>query len=98
MLTMTFRSKLWLYPSPGGWHFITLPKARAREIKSSIHDARRGWGALPVKAKIGTTTWATSIFPDRKSASYLLPVKAAVRKRENIEDGDTVIMELEVKV
>lgn len=98
MFTLKARSRLRLYPTPGGWHFITLPLRHAREIKMSLRGARRGWGSLPVKAAIGATTWSTSIFPDRKSDSYLLPVKASVRKKEKLEDGDTVVFTLDVVI
>ncbi|MGH2567933.1 MAG: DUF1905 domain-containing protein [Bacteroidota bacterium] len=98
MLTLKCRSRLWLYPGPGGWHFITLPTKLARLIKISQHGVRRGWGSLRVKATIGRTTWKTSIFPDRKSNSYILPVKADVRKKESIEEGDPVLLILEVMV
>jgi hypothetical protein len=98
MLTVKCRSKLWLYQGPGGWHFITLPAAAARQIKSFQHGERKGWGAVQVHATIGETTWKTSIFPDRKSKSYLLPVKADVRKREDIGDKDLVSLILEVMI
>ncbi len=98
MLTFTVRAKLWLYNAPGGWHFITLPPKPAREIKGALTGIRRGWGSLAVEATIGKTVWKTSIFPDRKSASYLLPVKSDVRKKENIHDGDTVVLTLKVMI
>lgn len=98
MLTLKVRSKLWLYPGVGGWHFITLPLKQAKVIKASRHGTRRGWGSLPVKATIGKTIWNTSLFPDSKSQSYVLPVKASVRKSEQIEEGDTVSLILEVMV
>ena len=97
MLTLKARSRVWLYPGRGGWHFITLPKKHARMIKAS-HGIRRGWGSLPVKVTIGKTTWKTSIFPEHMSSSYVLPVKADVRKKENIEAGDSVLLTLEVMV
>jgi hypothetical protein len=59
---------------------------------------RRGWGSLRVRATIGKTTWKTSIFPDEKSKSYVLPVKAEVRKKENIKDGEPVVLTLEIMV
>ena len=37
-----------------------------------------GWGVIPVTARIGTTTWTTSLFP--KDGSYLVPLKDAIRK------------------
>lgn len=106
MLTVKFRSKLWLYPGPGGWparpqsgwHFITLPVTHAKTIKSLLLGTRRAWGSLPVKATIGKSSWKTSVFPDKKSNSYVLPVKADVRKKENLEDGDTISVTLQVSV
>jgi hypothetical protein len=96
--TVKFRSSLWRYAGPGGWHFITLPKGRAQEIRSSTRGIRRGWGSLPVQATIGRTRWRSSIFPDRESNSYLLPVKAEVRRKEQIEDGYRVAVMLEVLI
>jgi hypothetical protein len=98
MLKLTLRSKLWLYPGLGGWHFVTLPRNRAKEIKMHVGGIRRGWGSLPVTVTIGRTTWKTSIFPDSKSGSYVLPVKADVREKENLEAGDTVALKLEVMI
>jgi hypothetical protein len=96
MHKMKIRSRLWPYPGPGGWHFITLPTKQAKEIKASLRGMRRGWGSLPVKAIVGKTTWKTSIFPDRRSSSYVLPIKADVRKKEHIGEGDTVLLTLDV--
>jgi len=84
------RAKLWLYPGKGGWHFITLPKKEAAAIRFLMQDRRNAWGAVHVTAIIGKTTWKTSLFPDKKSGSYLLPIKADIRKRENIALDDIV--------
>jgi hypothetical protein len=43
---------------------------------------------IPVSARIGRTTWTTSLFP--KDGGYLLPVKAVVRRAERIDLGDEV--------
>ncbi|HEY4473963.1 MAG TPA: DUF1905 domain-containing protein [Candidatus Paceibacterota bacterium] len=42
------------------------------------------------KQRAATTVWNTSIFPDKKSGSYLLPLKAKIRKAENIADHASV--------
>jgi hypothetical protein len=98
LLAYELRGKLWLYGSTGGgWHFITLPKRQAAEIRQIMSDARRGWGSLRVKATIGGTTWATSIFPEKRSGSYLLPVKADVRRAEGVAEGDTVRFRIELE-
>ena len=43
---------------------------------------------------VGATTWATSRFPDTKAASYVLPVKKAVRLAEALDDGSSVVVRL----
>lgn len=73
-----------------GWHFVTIPQDISEDIKNSFGDMKRGWGSLPVMVNIGTTNWKTSIFPDKKSGSYLLPVKSDVREKEKITSGDAV--------
>lgn len=55
-------------------------------------------GSLPVIATIGSTSWKTSIFPDKKSSGYLLPVKAEVRKKEGIAADDKITLLLEIRV
>jgi hypothetical protein len=92
------RAKLWRYPGDKvSWHFITLPKRVADEIR--VVDAgpvRRGFGSLRVQATIGGSTWSTSIFPSSRDQSYVLPVKAAVRKAEGLKVGGMVALQLQV--
>jgi hypothetical protein len=47
-----------------------------------------------VTARIGNTTWTTSLFP--KNDAYLVPLRASVREAEDIELGDRVDVVLEV--
>lgn len=91
------KAKLWLYPGESGnWHFLTIPKDLGKEIKETHGKHARGFGSLPVEVTVGTTVWSTSIFPDKSSGSYLLPVKAAVRKKEDIEVGEEVVFSIEI--
>ena len=94
----TFRAKVWLYPGMAAWHFITVPKKQSHAVKKTFHGMARGFGSLPVSVTIGATAWKTSIFPDTKVGSYLLPIKADVRKREKIAAGQTVPVTLSVRV
>jgi hypothetical protein len=88
--TYKIQSKVWPYPGMAGWHFLTVPKKESEAIKK-VHGAHaRGWGSLPVTAVIGKTSWKTSIFPDRQSGTYLLPLKVAVRRSEGVDAGDSV--------
>jgi hypothetical protein len=81
----------------GAWRFLGVPKEVAEKIKAGEKGkVRRGWGAMKVKAKIGKTEWSTSIFPDSRSGTYLLPLKKEIRKREGILDGDEVSISLQI--
>ncbi len=85
-----FEAKVWVYPGKAAWYFVTLPTEMATAINYFFSMEKRGWGSLPVEATIGSTTWKTSIFPDKKSNSYLLPLKAEVRKKEQMKDGSLI--------
>lgn len=91
------QTRVWLYPGKAGWYFVTIPKDISDDVDSQFGDLKRGWGSLRVTATIGETSWDTSIFPDKKTGEYLLPVKAAVRKKENIGMDDKVTLFIEIK-
>ena len=91
------KAKVWLYTGgAASWHFVSLPKNKSEDIQERFGSARRGWGSIPVIVTIGETTWKTSIFPDKKTGTYFLPLKAEVRKKTNIAEGDTVNFTIEI--
>lgn len=96
--TYTMKSKVFVYPGMNAWRFLGLPKKQAQEIKEQFGSHAKGWGSLPVLVTVGNTTWNTSIFPDKKSGSYLLPLKAGVRKAENIFDDSTVVFNVSLRL
>jgi hypothetical protein len=92
--TYSFTADVWLYQGKAAWHFVTLPPKLAGEIRFMAGSTRKGFGSVPVTAGIGTSSWKTSIFPDSKSASYLLPLKASIRQKEQIDTGQSVRVSL----
>jgi hypothetical protein len=90
MATFEFESTLWRWQGEASWHFVTLPNDVADEIEERSAPARRGFGSVRVEITVGSTTWATSVFPDTQRASYVLPVKRAVRDAESLAEGSTV--------
>lgn len=96
--TIAFRAELWMWSGKGAWFFLTLPKEEAERVRFFTGGKRRGFGSLRVKARIGKTEWRTSIFPDRKTGSYLLPVKAEVREAERLAAGSAVAATLDLDV
>ena len=94
-----FSAKVWIYPGmKGAWHFLSVPKKESAQIKKIFGALAGGWGSLPVDATIGKTNWKTSIFPDKKSATYILPLKSEVRKKEKIAEGDTAPCIIKIRV
>jgi hypothetical protein len=91
------QSKVLLYPGMAGWHFVSVPKKQSEEIKKTFGTPKRGWGSIPVIVTIGKTTWKTSIFPDKQSGGYLLPLKADVRKKEQIFSEDSISFSLNIQ-
>lgn len=89
-------TKIWLYPGKGGWHFATIDKETSADISKHFHFIKQGWGSLKVSATIGNTVWKTSIFPDRKTSTYVLPIKGDVRKKERIANNDTVTIQFQI--
>lgn len=94
--TYALRGKLWVHPGAAGWHFVTVPKRQGQEIRR-FFGGDRAWGSVPVTVTIGGATWRTSLFPDGKTGSYLLPVKAAVRRAEGLAAGSTAAYTLRIE-
>lgn len=90
-----FQGELWLYDGPDPWHFVTVPAEISEAIHGHAGGPRSGFGSIRVVATIGSTTWRTSVFPDKRLAALLLPVRSSVRVAEAIEAGDVVPVHLE---
>lgn len=89
----------WTGGTNGTWHFLTIDGAAGEALSGTalmrrLEGMSRGFGSLKVRAAIGDSTFATSVFPSR-SEGWLLPVKAAVRKAEDLAEGDAVTVVLE---
>ncbi len=81
-----FTATPWLYE----WLFVAMPEAMAREIRDNLKCLEEGWGRMKVTAKVGESKWRTAIWFDTKSNTYLLPIKAEIRKKEKVEAGKEI--------
>jgi len=101
-LSFSFAGECWLWQAEkAAWHFVTMPKKMSEEISffnENISVKKRGWGSVRVKATIGETTWETSLFPQAKEGTFILPIKADVRKKEKIVVGSEVHVSLVVNL
>ncbi len=101
MEQLTHSGLLWRWSGGGSasWHFITIGGEAGEALSATalmrrMEGMARGWGSLKVSARIGDSSFATSVFPS-KEQGWLLPVKAAVRKAEGLVEGDRVELVLE---
>ncbi len=76
-------------PRREDWYFAALP-TEISELIREVPRAPRGFGSVRVEARVGTTTWRTSIFPDAERGTYVLPLKRAVRDAEGIAGDGTI--------
>lgn len=94
-MTLDFTAALWESRSEAAWVFVSLPGEDAEEIRERI-PRRAGFGSVRVEATIGATIWTTSLFPDKASGTFLLPVKKRVREAEGVIVGDQVAVSLQI--
>jgi hypothetical protein len=90
------RTKVWLWSGNAAWHFVTIPKTIASGIKALSEGMRSPTGSVRVAVTIKGVSWKTSLFPT-KERTYLLPIKAEVRKKANIGAGDMVTVNIELE-
>ena len=95
-MIIEFNGKILFWKGPAPWFFVTVPAEQSRDLKAISGIVTYGWGVIPVHVRIGKTEWTTSLFP--KDDLYLVPIKASVRKAENLEKGDSVTARLEVRL
>ena len=82
--------------SGGNWYFVTLPAEAATEIRFDAAGLRGGFGSIKVEVGLGDSRWRTSLFPDKQSDSFLLPLQKSIRDAEGLGEGSTAQISLEV--
>lgn len=84
----------WRGPAP--YHYAVVPPDVADVIHELAPVLTYGWGVIPARVTIGSVTWTTSLFP--KDGGYLVPLRAAERRRAGVELGDVPTIRLELDV
>ena len=95
-LEFKFDAPLREYSGKGSWHFVTVPKSISDDIKAFTKHKLKGFRTVRVRVKTGQSEWLTSLFPDSKSGTYALPIKAAIRNAETLKEGDMVAVSISV--
>ena len=90
----TARVVEWRGPSP--YYYLPVPEEESADIREIAAMATYGWGVIPVVARIADVTFETSLFP--RDGGYLLPLKDAVRRPQQLGVGDEVSVEMDVRL
>jgi hypothetical protein len=93
---LEFSGTLWFWRGPSPFHFVSVPEAESAQIQAAAALVTYGWGMIPVTAQIGSTVWTTSLFA--KDGGYVVPVKAAVRRAEQVEVDEMVTLRLTLAI
>ncbi len=94
----SFKGKVWKYKGLAGWHFVTLPRRLSKTIRKIHGLSEEGWGRLKANASVGRCKWQTAIWYDTKAISYVLPIKAFIRKTERLGAGSSITVVLRLQV
>jgi hypothetical protein len=87
-MEIDFKSTIWYWRGPAPHYFVTVPPEPCRDLAAIARSVTYGWGMIPATVRIGDTEWQTSLFP--KDGRYIVPIKASVRRAEQLAEGDTV--------
>ena len=93
-MDLQFTGEVWFWRGPSPYHFVTVPDGESAALRSTAGRVSYGWGMIPVTVRINGTRWTTSLWP--KDEGYVVPLKAAVRRAEAVDVGDTVTIRLSV--
>jgi hypothetical protein len=91
-MDLQFSGEIWYWRGPSPFHFVTVPDEESADIQEMASSLTYGWGMIPVTVTIGKTSWYTALWP--KDGRYIVPIKAAIRKKEQIDLGDVVTVHL----
>jgi hypothetical protein len=92
-----FTAELWEWQGKASWFFVSVPEDVTDAIDDEYGHRAAGFGSVKVEVTIGSSTWQTSIFPDTKRGCFILPVKAAVRRAQDLDDGSSADVHLRVR-
>ena len=95
LVRYSFSGRVIEWRGPAPYYYVVVPASVSADIQELAAAVSYGWGAIPVEASIGGTTFTTSLFP--KDGRYLLPLKDKVRRPLGLDVDDEVTGELHLR-
>ena len=76
------------------WHIVTVSEEDSRPY----HEwPKNNFGFIAIEAKIGNTSWSTSLLPPGDKKTFWIAIPAKIRKAESIGVGDVVTIEFDLR-
>ena len=72
------------------WHIVTISEEDSRPYHSW---PKNNFGFIAITAKIGGSSWQTSLLPPGDKKTFWIAIPAKIRKAEAISAGDQVTIE-----
>jgi hypothetical protein len=79
------------------YHCIVIEKSVSGLIAQDPRTRVRGFGSVPVIVRIGEVQWHTSLFPNRRTQSYLLLLSKKIITQIAAVVGDEITVVLQLR-
>ncbi len=93
-MDLEFKGSVWQWRGPAPHYFVSVPSEACDGLRAAAKLVSYGWGMIPVRVRLGDSEWRTALWP--KDGGYIVPLKLAVRRAENVEEGDEVTVGLDI--
>ena len=90
MQSIRFETRVEKTAGKGGWHYVRIPD----DVRGTLREESGKNGNVPVIATVGKTSWPSTTM-SMGQQRWFVAVKAEVRKREAIAEGDAVSVRIE---
>lgn len=92
MMENTFIAEIERFEMQGGWHYVPVPVERSLPLEYlAVH-----FGFVAISAKVGNTTWDTSLLP-KGDGTYFIALPAKVRSKEKLSLGAEIEISFETR-
>ena len=93
-MRVRFSGEIWYWRGPAPFHFVSVPELESEMIHEVAAVVTYGWGMIPVRVTVGSTTLPTSLWP--KDGGYIVPIKKDMQVAEGIGVGDVIDVTLDI--
>ena len=92
LMENNFAAEMKLFKREKGWYYVDVPVELSKPLEEFA-----GRGLIAITAKVGTTSWKTSLLP-MGDGTHFIALPAKVRTKENLLNGAEIEMSFEPRM